>query len=105
MRTSEMFPSKYVSAGEIDDAITVTIDRVTMEEVGEDRSDLPVVHFSDYPKGLVLNKTNTKKIASLHGTDTEDWADKQVKLVRSETSYKGEEVECVRVREANSIPQ
>lgn len=105
MKTSEMFPSKYVAAAELEGNTTVTIDRVTMEDVGMDKEELPVLFFSDYPKGLVLNKTNTKKIASIHGTDTELWAGKHIDMVRATTAYKGDEVDCIRIRECTSIPQ
>ncbi len=47
------------------------MDKISIEEVGEGKDELPVLSFTDYDKGLVLNKTNTKKIASIHGTETQ----------------------------------
>jgi|TARA_B100001971_G_C17940665_1_gene407482 hypothetical protein len=104
MRTSDMFPSKYVSSADIDSPVVVTMDKISIEEVGEGKDELPVLSFTDYDKGLVLNKTNTKKIASIHGTETLDWADKQIVLIKSVTSYKGEEIDCIRIKEHDAIP-
>jgi hypothetical protein len=82
--------------------LIVTIDKVNVQEVageGGRTEQLPVCHFIEDFKPLVLNATNSRQITSLHGSPyIEDWHGKKIQLFQSTTKMKGEEVECVRVR-------
>jgi hypothetical protein len=95
-----MFPSLYLRASDIkDQQPVVTIDRVAMEPVGQQREMKPVVYFQNKTKGLVLNKTNSKKISDIAGSgNTDDWQGVQIKLYSMEVEFQGEQVEAVRVR-------
>lgn len=80
---------------------TVEIETVGVEEVvgdGGRKENLPVLHFKGAKKGMVLNKTNAKQIAKLHGKDTDGWVGKKITLFPTETQLKGEDVECIRIR-------
>ena len=104
------FPSKYVTAGDLQgQEVPVTCDRVCLETVQSDsgRSDeLPVLYFQGMGKGLVLNKTNANVIASLYGNETERWQGQPITLYATETEFAGRVVPCVRVRSVPpSIPQ
>jgi hypothetical protein len=98
------FPSHYIKASDLGDKQpVVTIDRIEVEPIGRDKEMKPVIYFQGKDKGLVLNKTNAKKIAELTGSkDTDDWAGCQIRLYATETEFSGETVECVRVKSAAS---
>jgi hypothetical protein len=53
MRRSERFPSKYVQAADLpEDGVTVVIDHLRMEEVGQEKHKKPVLYFQGAKKGL-----------------------------------------------------
>jgi hypothetical protein len=99
---NDAFPSKYLKASDLKGAEpVVTIAKVEMEAVGRDREMKAVVYFQGKEKGVVLNKTNSNKIAQIAGSfDTDDWAGVSVKLYATETEFGGETVECIRIKPA-----
>jgi len=94
------FPSKFLAAADLNDrAVNVTISGVKMEGVGQAQEQKPVVYFQGKKKGLVLNKTNTKRIIGLVGSaETKEWIGKGIQIFPTETEYQGETVDCIRVR-------
>lgn len=100
MNINAAFPSKYIKAAEVpEEGVTVKIANVDVEDVDGKGSRKPVVYFRGGKKGLVLNVTNSKKIAQLLGTaETDEWGERAITLYRSETEYAGETVDCIRVR-------
>jgi hypothetical protein len=94
---------KYVAAWMLKGAdVDLEIESVSIEEVvGEKgkKDKLPVLAFKGRDKGMVLNKTNGKMVAKLHGKDFEDWVGKTVTVYPTECEAKGGEiVECIRIR-------
>ena len=55
------------------------------------------VSFYNYDEQLVLNKTNAKRIAHLHGDDTRNWLAKEVTLISEAVDFRGEIAQAVRV--------
>lgn len=104
MNINDAFPSNYLKAGDLKDAeAIVTIVKVEVEEVGRDKEQKLVLYFKGKKKGLVLNKTNSKKIATvLSADDTDEWVGKQIKLYPTETEFGGETVDCIRVKAATT---
>jgi hypothetical protein len=49
-------------------------------------------------KGLVLNKTNSKVIATAYGDDSEAWQGKEIILFMALVDFRGDQVEAIRVR-------
>jgi len=107
MKMSDAFPSKWLTAAELEDEDgnpadqTLTIREAVMEEMeipGKDPVEKPVVYFEEIDKGLVLNKTNGKSIAGMYGNDTEDWAGERVTLYPTEVNFQGTMTPCIRVR-------
>jgi hypothetical protein len=81
--------------------VTVTIDRCTGGViVGEQgrKSKKPMLTFVGKQKKLALNKTNGKIIASLYGTETNNWAGKSIIIYPTTTTFGSETVECIRVK-------
>lgn len=87
--------------------LTLTVAKVVKEEVVGEKGKkelLPVIHWRENQKPMVLNVTNSKMIQQLYGTPyVEDWVGKQITLYQAYTKMAGEEVECVRIRPA--VPQ
>lgn len=104
MNIDSAFPSNYLKASDLGDKQPiVTIDRIEVEPIGRDKEIKPVIYFQGKEKGLVLNKTNAKKIAELTGSkDTDDWTGCQVRIYATETEFGGETVECIRVKAATA---
>lgn len=104
MRVTELCPSPHLEAldvgDKIGDEVIVTIKGVRIAEVGQDKVAKGVVEFNEYDRGLVLNKTNSRMIASIHGAQTDQWKGKKLVLYRSETSFQNKTVPCIRVKEA-----
>lgn len=104
MRVTELCPSPHLEALDIGDAIgdskTVTIERVEIREVGADKVKKGVVFVTEFDRGLVLNKTNSRTIAGLFGSTTEEWIGQQIVVYRSETSFQNKTVPCIRVKDA-----
>lgn len=101
MRISEAFPTKYVSAPDLQGKdINLTINHVAMESVGSPSENLPVIYFMGTQKGLVLNKTNGQTIAEQHGDESDQWQGKKITLYPTSTDYAGRTVPCIRVRTA-----
>jgi len=104
MKTTDLFPSKYVKADDLAGGNqTVTIRELAVEEIGQgkDREEKPVLYFQNREKGLVLNVTNCRTIEDTYGLETDDWAGKEVELFSTKVEFKGDRVDAIRVR----IPQ
>jgi len=108
MKFNDAFPSKWLSANDIDDDLVVTIssdDPVSYEEFkapGKTTPDSkPVLRFKS-PKGtkpLILNKSNWKTIGQVLGSDdTDDWAGRSITLYATEVEAFGETAMGIRVR-------
>ncbi len=104
MRMSTAFPSKYVSAGDLNGcACVLTIARVAQEMIEPSKS-LPVVYFYGTQKGLVLNKTNANAIVFLHSDESDSWIGKQIEVYPTTTEFQGKIVDCIRVRGPGQVP-
>ena len=107
MNINDAFPSNYIKASDLGDAQpVVAIDRVEVEPVGRGKEMKPVIYFAGKEKGMVLNKTNSKKIAEIAGShDTDDWSGVHVKLYATEVDFQGETVETIRVKGPGVAPR
>jgi hypothetical protein len=104
MNIHDAFPSNYIKASDLGTAQpVVTIERVEYEEVGKTKDQKPVLYFAGKSKGLVLNKTNARKIIELLGSAvTEEWTGQRIRLFATTTEFAGETVECIRVKAAGN---
>jgi hypothetical protein len=95
----DAFPSRYLKATDIKTEVTLIIDRVTLETMGNDEEQKDVIHFVGLEKGLVLNRTNGEKIAQITGSrDFETWTGKKVTLYQVLTTVGKEEKPAIRVK-------
>lgn len=110
MNVNDAFPSKTLKAGDLNgNNVTVVIAHVEVERVGsgKDAETKPVVYFRGKSKGLVLNKTNSRRITEIAGTpETDEWKGVTIILYPTETEYQGETVDCIRIKKpAVQIPR
>lgn len=104
MKISQAFAGSYLKAADVMQPITLTVQSVTMEQIGEERSSKPVVRFYGESRGLVLNKVNGLEISQWYGDDTSGWIGQPVELFASSTFFGGKSVPCVRVRRPTAAP-
>lgn len=109
-----MFPNRYLKSGDLKGKdVPLTISKVEMEELTrtDGNEELkPVVHFAemenrsgDDKKVLVLGKTTSRQIASLHGKRTADWRGKKITLYPTMVKAWGKMVEAIRVLTPDEI--
>jgi hypothetical protein len=55
--------------------------------------------FQEFDRGMVINRTNLKRIIAMYGNETDTWVGKRITLYESETDFNGRTVPCIRVRE------
>lgn len=101
------FPSKYLRAADIlalpNKTIRLTIAGLKLETLqsrNKEDEQKPVLYFRGAKKGLVLNKTNSDRIAHHYGWNTDEWSGKTVDLYVAEVDAFGEVVEAIRVKVA-----
>lgn len=107
MNVNTAFPSKYLKAADLGDTQpVVTISHVEIEEVGQDKEKRPVCYFQGKVKGVVLNRSNANSITAISGTpETDEWPGVQVQLYVAVVSFRGEEVEAIRMRAPKVAPK
>lgn len=103
MNVNEVFPSNYLKAADLQNReVPVVIDRVEMEQLGNDQK--AILYFTGKQKGVVLNKTNAMNIAGAYGDDTDDWSGKPVVLFSVWTDFQGKSVQAIRIRPGGAKP-
>ena len=103
MNLSTAFPSRFLKAADLSEegSQVVTIEKISLEEIGRDRETKPVLYFQELQQGLVLNKTNARIISrSLGSEEFDDWLNKRIALYRADVEFQGEMVESIRVKSA-----
>ena len=99
MRTSEAFPSIYITAGDLQGRdVTVKIREYRMEEVGKDKDRKPVLYFEGTEKGLILNVTNANTIEAVYGDEMDDWIGAEIILYPTMTDWQGKQVPAIRIK-------
>ena len=103
MHYKKMFDDKeHLYAFDLDGReVTVQIERCIAGEIAGEKgrkSKKPILKFVGKEKKLAVNKTNGKTIASLYGTDTDNWAGQWITIYPTTTDFGGETVDCIRVR-------
>ena len=101
------FPSRFLSAGDIDAPYDAVIAKVTMENVGpDDKPEKKLVAFFEDPdhKAIVLNRTRCESVAELANTpDYAKWPGTKVRISKGTTFFSGKRVACI-VVDAPELP-
>jgi len=101
MRKDEACPSKYFRAKDYPDdwSQTVEIETARRETFQNGRDDRLVVYFVRMRSGLTVGVTVWDQLVEATGQDdTDNWKGHRVTLFRDWTTYKGNPVQCIRVR-------
>jgi hypothetical protein len=98
MKATEAFPSKYISASDLQgNDVVVKITHITTEEIGGKQKF--ICYFAGKKKGLVLNKTNWNTIVRITGMDdSDDWTGAEVCLFETMVDFQGDSVPAVRIK-------
>ena len=86
---TDAFPSSFLKADDLGGKqVEVTIESVTMEELGQgaDKQQKLIIAFRGKDKKLVCNKTNANTIAGLYGDDTDAWVGQKIAIMPRERS-------------------
>ena len=98
MNIGNAFPSKYLRAADLQGKdVVVTMRTVTMEQMPEGENK-PVLYFAGKNKGLVMNVTNARRVEDMYGVETDTWAGKAITIYPTETEFRSEMRQCIRVR-------
>lgn len=97
------FPSKWLNVHDLKGTPrTLSIRDVSVEKIGDDTK--PVIWFVGAQKGFGLNKTCASMLERLFGPETNAWIGQNVVLYPTTTEFKGDVVDCIRVRGAAADP-
>lgn len=103
MKSTDMFPSKYLKAEDFDGDAVVVIEKVVKEKFTDPQtkqdSEKAVAYFKDVDKGLILNKTNWNLIAKQHGDESDEWIGKEIWLTVLDVEAFGDVVQAIRVKQ------
>jgi len=100
---------KYIAGDSlVGKSVPMTIDRVVEEEVESQngKKELKLaLYFAESAKGMILNKTNAKRIAKLFTGETDSWKGKVIELYTEPVKAFGEIHNALRVRESKLVKQ
>jgi hypothetical protein len=103
MKISQLYPSKYVKAADLEErTVTLTIDKLVIEDMANhngEKERKPVLYFRKATKGLVLNATNARTIAGLYGDESNDWPGKRISIYPTRVKAFGAVHDTIRVKE------
>ena len=98
-----LYPSKYLKGADLRGRdVTVTIEMIEprheLARTDNTKEAKPLMRFRGADKGLVLNKTNAKTIASIYGMEVLRWIGQPITLYSAKVSAFGAIHDAVRVR-------
>ena len=108
-KIGEMIESKYLKQSDVDADTVVTVEKVGKANVapkGEEPEYKWLIRFQEFPKPMVLNSTNIKRLAkACDSEDTDGWTGKQVVLfVDPDVEFAGNVVGGLRIRAHKTQP-
>jgi hypothetical protein len=96
MLISEVFPSKYLKASTVRGTKTAVIEAIETETFEGGLK--PVIYFKDSQQGLVLNRSNARRLQDHFGDESDNWIGKSVNLSAEPISVRGQPVQSIVVR-------
>ena len=96
MNKADIFPSKYLSAGDLpDEGMVLTVKAVVVERM-QDGAEKPIMSFAEKGvKDMIINVTKWNTLAKMYGDESDDWAGKKISIRPGEVKFKGEMVACI----------
>jgi len=98
-----LFPGKYLKAADLrGHDVEVEIEHIDprheLQGAKGEKEKKPVITMTGKDKKWVLNKTNAKSIAHIHGNEVKKWIGQKVTIYPTTVNAGGEVHECIRVR-------
>ena len=104
MELSEVFQSDTLKAADLQGAEPVVV-IATVDMKKFDNGNKLIITFVGKKKALVANKTNSKRIAMAHGSNTDKWIGKKIQLYTDIVDFQGEPTQAIRVRPVKDEPK
>ena len=105
-KIQDMIESKYLKQSDVTEEIAVTVHGIKKVNVARDDEDPEyrwTAKFAEFPKPMVLNVTNLKRLAKALGDDTDGWIGNQVVLyVDPDIEFGGNVVGGLRIKALRS---
>lgn len=99
MKASDAYPSKYLKPADIKDGgETRIIADYTIEVMGKDREQKPVLRFVGLDKALPLNATNNNTLIEGYGDETDFWPGQPVFLHVVDGEFAGKPFRGIRLK-------
>ncbi len=98
MELSSVFGGDTLKASDLPNGAEPTVTIASVEQKKFDNGNKLILKFVGKKKALVCNKTNAKRIAMNHGSNTDNWIGKQITLYVDIVDFQGEPTEAIRVR-------
>jgi hypothetical protein len=92
--------SRFFKAADLETEMKLKIKSVTEEQIGigADKETKLVVWFTNDDRGLVLNKTNNRKIRGAYGDPVEGWVGRIIVIFPTMVDVRGKMGPAIRVR-------
>lgn len=104
MELSSVFGGDTLKAADLPNGVEPTVTIASVEQKKFDNGNKLLIKFVGKKKALVCNKTNAKRIAMNHGSNTDQWVGKQITLYVDIVDFQGEPTEAIRVRPSRQTP-
>ncbi len=96
MLVSSLYESKFLKASDLRGKLhTVRIEKTSLQEFQGKVS--IILSFVDKKKTLRLNKVNAMALSKVLGDDTDKWRGATIELTPSQTTFKGDLVDAIRI--------
>ena len=97
MKINDVYSSDLLKAADLQNMEhTVVIATVEIKDYDDGKKLL--LTFQQRKKAMVLNKTNARRIATMHGDETDNWIGREIVLYPDLVDMQGKTVEAIRVR-------
>ena len=98
--------SPYLAADDMPEGkeYNLEVGRVEEELIGQAKDRKLVAYFTTSKKGLVLNKTNGRVLATKFGDDTDKWTGAKIILYTIWTEFQGNPTRGLRIRLGDHAP-
>jgi hypothetical protein len=100
MKSGDVYPGRFLKAEDLTESdLTLTIKECKMEKFEQTGDEKPALYFTEMDKGLIVNKTNWKRLVEETGEeDSDNWPGKKVTLTIVEAEFKGDVVSAIRIK-------
>ena len=102
MKIDDLIPSKYLKQSDVPEDTLVTVKELKKQNVAQQDEEAEykyIIFFEEFPKGMVLNSTNIKRMGKALGNDTDMWIGGKVVLyVDPNVEYGGNVTGGLRIR-------